>query len=162
MGMEKSRDPTMQALLEESQPPEYLPPTEPGKLYSTKQVGAGTFLFGPLAAMFYLRHNFSVLERRNMVQKVVAGSLIYTFVLAIVIYFLPESFPDTIIPAINLAVVLSIMQSNGMKNADLLAAGHSIQGWGKALAVGLAGFVLFIAVFLGMALSIEQILGVSG
>lgn len=167
MGMEKSRDPTMQALLEEQgqtpgQAPQDLPPAAPAKLYSTTQVGVGTFLFGPLAAMFYLKHNFNALERRNMAQKVVAGSLIYTFVLSVIIYFLPEDAPNSIIPAVNLAVVLSIMQSNGMKKEDLLAAGHGLQNWGKALAVGVAGFVLFIAVLLGVMMSIDQVLGVSG
>ncbi len=164
MGMEKSRDPTMQALLEEpsGQAPQDLPPTAPVKLYSTTQVGVGTFLCGPLAAMFYLRHNFNALERRNMAQKVVAGSLLYTFVLAVVIYFLPEDFPSSVIPAVNLAVVLSIMHSNGMKKEDLLAAGHGVQHWGRALAVGLGGFLLFLAILLGVLISMDQILGVAG
>jgi len=164
MGIEKSRDPTMQALYaeqEENTPPDR-PPAPPVKLYSSKQIGVNTFFFGPIAAMFCLKHNFNAIDRRNMAQQIVAGSLVYTLLMAVVLYFLPEDFPSSIIPAVNLAIVLSITHSNGMKTEDLLAAGHSVEGWGKAIAVGVSGLIIFIAVFVGVVISIEQILGVPG
>lgn len=164
MGIEKSRDPTMQAMYadqEKTSPLDHLP-APPGKLYSSTQIGVGTFFFGPIAAMFYLKHNFNALGRRNMAQKIVAGGLIYAFLMAVVIYFLPEDFADIIISAVNLAAVMLIMQNKGMKKEELLAAGHEIQGLGRTLAVGLAGFMLQIAVFLGVVVSIDLILGTPG
>lgn len=164
MGIEKSRDPTMQAMYaeqEETQPLDR-PPAPPAKLYSSKQIGVNTFFFGPIAAMFCLKHNFNALERRNTAQQVVAGSLVYTLLMAVVLYFLPEDFPGSVIPAVNLAIVLSITHSNGMKTEDLLAAGHSIEGWGKTIGVGITGLLIFIAVFVGVVMSIEQILGAPG
>ena len=114
------------------------------------------------AAMFYLKHNFNALGRRNMAQKIVAGGLVYAFLMAVVIYFLPEDFADIIISAVNLAAVMLIMQNKGMKKEELLAAGHEIQGVGRTLAVGLAGFMLQIAVLLGVVVSIDLILGTPG
>ena len=162
MGIEKSRDPTMQAMYDQQEETSPLdrPPVPLGKLYSSAQIGVGTFFFGPIAAMFYLKHNFNALDRRNMAQKVVAGGMLYALLMAVVLYFLPEDFADVVISAVNLTVVMLIIQNKGMKKEELLAAGHSIQGWGRTLAVGLAGLLLLIVIFLGVVLSIDQIIGV--
>lgn len=72
------------------------------KVYSPAQASLGAFLGGPIASIFFIKQNFVVLNDEESVKKTNRyGALIIVFLIAI-LPFLPENFPNMIIPIITI------------------------------------------------------------
>jgi hypothetical protein len=72
---------------------------EGNRIFSLKQVGAGTFLGGPLAAIYFLKKNCDALGQREKSRNIVMAGGFLTLCLIALLPFLPESFPNAAIPA---------------------------------------------------------------
>jgi hypothetical protein len=74
------------------------PKAQNGKLYTPTQIRLGSFLGGPIAAVYFLRENFRVLGRLPEVRTtLIVGTAVVIGLLAL-LPFLPAHFPNYIVP----------------------------------------------------------------
>jgi hypothetical protein len=68
------------------------------KLYSPNQVGCAAFIGGPFAAVFVLWTNFRALGKGAAAEQTLIGCGFLILALLLVLSFLPDSFPNHVIP----------------------------------------------------------------
>jgi hypothetical protein len=68
---------------------------DPVAMYTPGQVGIGTFLGGPVAAVYFLRANFVALGDRDRARNTLLFGIVLLVVLGAVLPFLPDNFPNT-------------------------------------------------------------------
>ena len=69
-----------------------------GKLYTPTQIRLGSFLGGPIAAVYFLRENFRVLGRLPEVRTTLVSGTTVVIGLVALLPFLPDHFPNYIVP----------------------------------------------------------------
>lgn len=67
-------------------------------IYSPKQVSAGSFLGGPIAAVYFLRRNFQALGNPDAARRTLWWGIVFNIAVAAVIPFLPDRFPNYVLP----------------------------------------------------------------
>ena len=67
-------------------------------IYSPKQVFAGAFLGGPFAAVYFLRSNFQTLRQSDAARQTLWWGIAFNVAIAFIIPFLPERFPNYLLP----------------------------------------------------------------
>ena len=82
------------------------------KLYTPVQVGIGTYIGGPFAAMYFLKGNFDVLDKPELSKKVIAIGIAFSIVLFAALPFVPENVPNNVIPIMYLVPVLLMMKKS--------------------------------------------------
>ncbi|MFA3792601.1 hypothetical protein AB6T38_15945 [Aliiglaciecola sp. SL4] len=75
-----------------------LPATKSTSVFSPNQITLGAFIGGPLAAVYFLYKNFSALNQYDNAQKSLYWGLALCFVFIALLPFIPENFPNTVIP----------------------------------------------------------------
>ena len=68
------------------------------KIYSPIQTGTGAFFGGPIAGIVFLRDNFKTLSKPELAKKSLYFGILITIVLLSLLPFLPEKFPNYVIP----------------------------------------------------------------
>jgi hypothetical protein len=68
------------------------------KLYTQTQIRAGSFLGGPIAAVYLLRENFRVLDRAPEARATVLWGVVVIAGILALLPFLPTRFPNYLIP----------------------------------------------------------------
>jgi hypothetical protein len=74
------------------------------EFYSPKQIYIGTFVGGPLAGAYYLGENFKRYDKASLNTLCKILGVVFTVLVFMVSYQLPENFPNTIIPIFYSAV----------------------------------------------------------
>lgn len=118
------------------------------RLFSPNQVGVGSFLGGPLAAVYLVWANFRALDdRRGAVGALVWGILFIAVVMAI-LPFLPEWFPNIAIPVVYTIAARFVAETLQMRKEAIAASDHyDFQtNWLVAgvAAISLAAFVVLV------------------
>lgn len=121
-------------------------PTGTVKLYTPAQIRLGAFLFGPLAATWYLRENFLGIGNRRGGTLVTACGIAFCLFMILAIPFIPDR-----VPSLTIAMVYLVLA--GGVAAKFLPAKDAIGGAGaylrqsnwQVLWFGLAGLVIFAA-----------------
>jgi hypothetical protein len=67
-------------------------------IYSPKQVLAGSFLGGPVAAIYFLRRNFQALGNPDAARKTFWWGIVFNIAVAAVMPLLPDRFPNYVLP----------------------------------------------------------------
>ena len=75
-------------------------------MYSPAQISLGTYLGGPLAAMYFLKSNFDALSKPDESKRIVIICILVTIALLAILPFLPKKFPNMIIPLMYLLPVI--------------------------------------------------------
>lgn len=89
------------------------------KVYSPTQAAMGALLGGPIASVYFITKNFSVLGDDKLVkQSSFYGSLVIIIVLAI-LPFLPENFPNMVIPIITVVSTRALIEKLQFKKEDI-------------------------------------------
>lgn len=87
----------------------YAPPTAPvadvvtattGTLYSPRQIYMASFLGSPIAAAWFIRHNFTTLGNRSALQRTLWLGLAATIAVVVAALFLPKQFPNALLPVL--------------------------------------------------------------
>lgn len=119
-------------------------------MYSSKQIGAGTFLGGPLAAIYFLMKNFEAQGDTNAARTTLATGTILTIGLILTLPFLPENFPNIVIPVGYTALASSLAQQQFAKGrADQFYSSWKVTG---ITVLSLIAFtVLALSVIFGFA-----------
>ena len=80
-------------------------------LYSEKAIAGGAFVGGPLAAGIMMRRIFLNLNRESAARLSLIGGIVATVLLAFVSMFLPENFPNSVLPALYCAAIYQMVKA---------------------------------------------------
>ena len=129
---------------------------DPVAMYTPVQVGAGTFLGGPVALVYFLRANFVAMGDPGRARHTLLFGIALLVVLVSVVPFLPDDFPNTPISmGMTFAAYLYAEQSQMKKQAILDSPDHyPHSGWrvfglgllclvGSLLVIGVPLFTLY-------------------
>jgi len=70
------------------------------RLYSPNQIGGGSFLGGPFAAVYFVWANFRALGEQGRAAAAMLWGVVFVLVILAVLPFLPEKFPNIVVPVI--------------------------------------------------------------
>lgn len=119
------------------------------RLYSPTQVGAGSFLGGPFAVVYLLWANFSTLKEESRARATLVYGVLFNIVVLAVLPFLPEKFPNLLIPIIYMVIARMIAEKMQMSKTAIAASpDYDFESGWKV--VGLS--VLFLGLFFAVAL----------
>jgi hypothetical protein len=115
------------------------------KVYSPNQIAIGTYIGGPLAAMYYLKTNFDLLNKLDLSGKVLAIGGIVTLLLLLALPFIPESLPNQIIPLMYLIPVVMIVKSHQLTKQEIIdSESYEFQSSWKSFGISILGFIAFM------------------
>jgi hypothetical protein len=98
-----------------------------GKLYSIRQITAGTFLGGPLAGTMLMAANFREMGRVSTARNTLVGGVAASILVSLLAVILVDRFPSSALPV---AYVLSLRAfANSVQGPQL--AGHFSAGGGR-------------------------------
>ena len=113
------------------------------KIYSVNQIGCGTFLGGPLAAIYMFKKNFAVAGNKNAERNTFLIGWLFVLFLIAIIPFLPKSFPHVVIP-----IFYTVYASVTAKKYKDSFGDHPINSNWKAVGVSILSFTAFIVLYL--------------
>jgi hypothetical protein len=101
------------------------------RMYSPVQVGICSFVGGPIAAVFVLWKNFQSLDKNSLAKQTLAWGSLLTLLIFSTIPFLPEKFPNIVIPLAYTSFALAINRQHQMSKKDISASElHQVHsGW---------------------------------
>jgi hypothetical protein len=116
-------------------------------MYSPVQVGLCSFVGGPIAAVFVLWKNFQSLGKNSLAKQTLAWGSLLTLLLFSTIPFLPEKFPNIVIPVAYTAFALSINRQHQMSKKDISASEtHQVYSGWNVLGISVGFLVATLAV----------------
>jgi hypothetical protein len=123
------------------------PPAIRSPLYTPFQVRLASFLGGPFAAVYTLRHNFKSLQNDRGARLTLYWGSGFVVVLFAVIPLLPSKFPNSVIPLAYSLAAGGIASSKQLSKEAILGSNQYVRcgGWNVAL-VSLVAFVAFCAI----------------
>ncbi len=96
--------------------------SEKRKVYSPTQAAIGTFIGGPLASLIFIKQNYKALKNHEAERKtLLIGGLSCLVVLA-ALPFLPEKFPNMVIPIITIAITRAWVEQKQFTKAAIEAS----------------------------------------
>ncbi len=99
-------------------PTDFLP-SEPREIYSPGQVAAGTFFGGPIASVYFLHANFVGLDKNELANRTALYGCFFVASLLGVLPFLPDWFPNMLIPLLNVFAASHIATTHQMTRAQI-------------------------------------------
>jgi hypothetical protein len=126
------------------------------KIYSPVQIACGAFFGGPGAMVFALKKNFDALDNKAGSKNTMVFGSLFIVVLFLVLPFLPESFPNYVLPIAYTISARQIAEKNQMtKQAISDSSQYGFRSnWnvvGISIGFLLAFLVLFVVWMLGLA-----------
>jgi len=115
------------------------------KVYSPTQAALGSFIGGPIASIYFIKQNYHAINRNEFASKALTyGGAIVVFLVAL-LPFLPENFPNMIIPLVTVVLTRVIVEKYQFDRKQIVEDEslnfHS--GW-QVFIVGVVSFCLFI------------------
>ena len=123
------------------------------------QIGVGTFLGGPIAAIYFLKMNFDALKEEELSKITLqVGAAIILAIIGIIIFFnSPENDqginPTMIISLYTLFSIIISIQYQMKKDEITKSAKYNFQSNWKVIGIGIVGNIFsFLAVFIPLFL----------
>lgn len=133
-----------------------------GVVYSPTQAALGSLLGGPFASLYFLKTNFEVLKNENRKKNTIVLGSIIIFSLLLISPFLPDDFPNTVIPLLTVAITRALVEKFQFTKEDIeISEGlkyHS--NWGVlwksiiCLVLFLIAITLFILIIESLGISV--------
>lgn len=132
-----------------------------GVVYSPTQAALGAFLGGPFASLYFLKTNFEVLKSEKSKKNTIALGSIIIFSLLLILPFLPDNFPNIVIPLLTVTITKALVEKFQFTKEDIeISEGLKYQSnWGILWTSIICLVLLLIAVT--VFILIIEILGVS-
>lgn len=126
-------------------------------VYSVAQIGWSSFFFGPLAGVWFMSRNFAVFGEEGVAFRAVLTGIVGTLFVFIGASFLPESFPNSVVPAVYVGLITALATSLQKQRVEELQA----QGFRKAtnwrvIGSGLVCLLVTLALVFGALLAIDN------
>ncbi|NTS76779.1 hypothetical protein HR060_07835 [Catenovulum sp. SM1970] len=93
-------------------------------LYSPKQIKIATFFAGPLAAAYLLHQAFKGIGKNTLAKQTLWGSILLSVVVILLLPYLPEKMPSTVIPMLYLVPVALLLQKQYLSKDEITASEH--------------------------------------
>ncbi|MGO4894753.1 hypothetical protein [Flavobacterium sp. W21_SRS_FM6] len=131
---------------------------EGNKVYSPTQAALGALLGGPIASAYFIKQNFFALKDDESIKKTnLFGSLAIAFVLAI-LPFLPENFPNMVIPIITIVSTRLLIETFQFKKEDISNSEDlDFQSNWKVFFVGLISLIIFMVIAVSLILTLDAL-----
>lgn len=125
------------------------------KLYSPNQVGIGSFLGGPFAAIYFVWSNFRAMGSTAEARTTMILGVIVCVALLFILPVLPESFPNLAIPIVYTVVARLVAEKMQMSKADIeRSETYGFQSVGNVAGFAVALLVAFVVVFFAWILAL--------
>ena len=124
------------------------------KVYKDREIWVATLLGGTLAAGYMVAKNFQALGETHKVRKTWIVTFAVTVIVFLIGFYAPylDRLPNFLFVLVIAGIVVVLAQMyQGERIRRHIRAGGQIQSWWKTLGVSLAGFVVTMVLFVGMA-----------
>ena len=115
----------------------------PTPIYSPRQVFGGSFLGGPIAAVYFLHRNFQTLHNGDAARRTLWWGVVFNVGLIALIPFLPERFPNYVLPLAYSWAARGIATSKQMSKETIASSPEfsfysnwRVVGFGAAFLIG--------------------------
>lgn len=133
---------------------------ELAKIYSPNQVLGGSFWGGPIAVVYFLWKNYVVLGKLEEAKNCLVFGSVFILVVLVGLPFLPESFPNIVIPiAYSIGAKQLAVSSQLDKKQIIESESYTFQSNWKVLGIGTLTLLLFLVVAIFLVFAME-ILGI--
>ena len=117
------------------------------KMYSPKQVGVGTFIGGPFAAIYFLKGNFDVLGKEDLSKNTLQIGLAASLLMLVIMPFIPDATPDMLLPMLYIIPTLIVVKNHQMTKEQILSSNdYEFQSNWKVFGMSIAWLLLFIVI----------------
>jgi hypothetical protein len=117
------------------------------RLYSPRQIRIGTFLGGPIAAVYLLRANFLALNRTSEAHTTILCGIALLAGLLVLVPFLPKHFPNFLIPIlISIAAGFVADKWQLSKQAIVDSGSYEFQSNWRLLGITLLSIIAFLLI----------------
>ena len=119
-------------------------------VYSPNQAAAGAFLGGPVAGLYFLKHNFRALNRPEQERMTVRYGGIFMFALLAILPFIPESVPGMPFAAAFIVASRMLVEKYQFSKQDIIDAPElEFQSNWLVLGVSLLCMLVFLLISMG-------------
>jgi hypothetical protein len=127
------------------------------KLYTESAIRIATFLGGPLVTGYLLADNYRQLGETKKIQTTWAIAIFATVAIFVIGFYLPEKTPPYLLPiAYTIGAYYLAQNLQGAKIKAHVAAGGETWSIWRAVAAGLVGLVVIVAIALAAFLLMDQ------
>jgi len=127
------------------------------KIYSPRQVLAGSFVGGPIAAVFMLWKNFQALQNRPGATQAIIWGVIFLVAVLLILPYLPDKFPNYVIPAAYSGAAFAIANQYQMPKQAILDSQHyTFQSNWNVFGIAVGFIVLFIVVIVAWLFALDH------
>ena len=128
------------------------------KMYSPNQIFAGSFLGGPIAAFYFLRRNYLGLGRVDDALKSLKWGIAIIIVILVVLPFLPEIFPNMVIPLSYSLMAQQLATSTQLNKSQIIGNGSFTfaSNW-NVLGISILSLVIFTVIGFGFVVGAEEL-----
>jgi hypothetical protein len=117
------------------------------KLYTPLQIRAGSFLGGPIAAVYFLRENFRVLDKVPEARATVVWGAAFVCGLMALLPFLPDRFPNVVIPLLYSIAAGSVAEKWQLQKQTIVDSGtYKFQSNWRVFGLALLFLIAFLLV----------------
>jgi hypothetical protein len=117
------------------------------KLYTPLQAWAAAFVGGPLAAVYVIKSNYSELGWEDWARFALRCGYLFVGVLCVVVPFLPEWFPNVVIPVAYTIATWQIVEQHQLSKEAIRESEHfDFQLNSRVAAVCLVSLFLFFVI----------------
>lgn len=117
------------------------------RLFSPNQIGAGSFLGGPFAAVYFLWSNFTALGKPGAARATLLWGGLFTALTLAVLPFLPEKFPNMLIPLTYTVAARMVAEKNQLsKQAIAQSQEFDFQPIGTVVGLSIGSLVAMLVV----------------
>lgn len=141
------------------QPPasELIDNTNQIKIYSPNQIAAGSFWGGSIAAFYFLYRNYVSLGNDHYARTTIYIGSIVTILIFAIIPFLPDSFPNLILPLSYTVAAQQICINTQLTKEDIQTSNdYTFASNWKVFGIGLFTLMLSLAIIIVLLLSLES------
>ncbi len=115
------------------------------KIYSPNQIAIGTFLGGPLAAIFFLKRNFDTLGKEELSKQTLKIGLVVSLIIIAILPYLPEATPSILIPMLYLFPTIMVVKTFQISKDEIMnAEEYSFQSSWKVFGISLGWMLVFL------------------
>ena len=131
---------------------------EKTKVYSPMQAGSGAFIFGPLAAVYFLWINFKALGQSVEAKRTLIWGLAGNVLVLAVLPFLPSKFPNVLIPLIFGLGVRFLAETLQLKKEAIAGSEqYTFRSNWSVFWIGLALLVAYVVVAISVFLALDAL-----
>lgn len=128
------------------------------KVYSPVQIWMGTFIGGPFAAMYFLKSNFDILGKPLLSKITIQIGLAASILLLLVLPFLPENFPNNIIPIIYFVPVVMVVKQHQLTKKEISESPeYDFHSSWQVFGISLGLMLVFFLIAMGDLFIFEQL-----